>query len=465
VKRLPYDFITLTFNKAKYNFSPENSQEKKGHSTNRFVECRKRSISIINKKSLDQKQTLRGLKHVLSPLLRASFTLNGLIDLNSIVYYRRECDKTLLFIVKRKKNNSTPIKDTTMKLLKKLSEASGPPGFEDEIRDIVLKEIKGLVDEVQVDKLGNVIAIKRANVQKKGSGAPLKVMLAGHMDEIGFIVRHVDDQGFIRLNPLGGFDPKTLIAKRILIKTEKKELVGVIGTKPIHIMTDEEKKKMPKIDNLFVDVGLPADEVKKLVDIGDPVTLKQEFITFGNNVSCKSLDNRIAVWTLIRTLEELKKKKHHVDVYAVFTTQEEVGVRGAAVSAFGVEPDIGIAVDVTLACDMPDVSAKEHITKLGEGTAIKVADGGTICHPKIVRFMRDLAKKKKINHQLEILPRGGTDARGIQQSRAGAYVGALSIPTRYIHTAVETANQDDMHATVKLLTLFLTEAHKGDFQH
>lgn len=350
-----------------------------------------------------------------------------------------------------------------MKLLKTLSEASGAPGFEDEIRSLVIKELKGLCDEVRVDRLGSVIAIKRATTGKKKQ--PLRVMLAGHMDEIGFVVKHVDDKGFLRLNPLGGFDPKTLIAKRVTVRADKKDFTGVIGCKPIHVMSDEERKRMPKLTDLFVDVGLSGDEAKKCIQIGDPVTLKQEFVEM-NDLACgKSMDNRAAVWTLLRTLKALKKKQHHVDIYAVFTTQEEIGVRGAIVSAFGVEPDIGVALDVTLACDMPDSGEKDHITKLGQGVAIKVCDNGSISNPKLVRFCRELAKKKKIPFQMEVLPGGGTDARGIQLSRAGVPVITFSIPTRYIHTVVETLHKQDLQGTVDLLTHFLCEAHKGTFTY
>jgi endoglucanase len=352
-----------------------------------------------------------------------------------------------------------------MKLLKELCEATGAPGFEDDIRSIVKRELKGLADTVKVDRMGNVIAIKKAIRPKSAKGKALKVMLAGHMDEIGFVVKHIDDNGFIRLNPLGGFDPKTLIAKRVIIKNGKNEFVGVVGTKPIHIMTNEERAKMPTLEGLFVDVGLPAKTVRKKIDIGDPVTLRQDFVEFGDNVCCKSMDNRVAVWVLIETLRALKNKKPKVDTVAVFTVQEEVGIRGAITSAYGVEPDVGIAVDVTLACDMPGVPETQHITKLGEGTAIKICDSASISNPKLVTHMKDLARKRKITHQMEILPRGGTDAGGIQKSRAGVPVVTLSVPCRYVHSVVETCSKSDLHATVDLMAAFLMDAHNGDFSY
>ncbi|MDO8527882.1 MAG: M42 family metallopeptidase [Deltaproteobacteria bacterium] len=351
-----------------------------------------------------------------------------------------------------------------MKLLKELTEAFGPPGFEDEIRTVVLRELKGLADDVQIDKMGSVIALKKATAGSKKK--PLKIMLAGHMDEIGFVVKHIDSNGFLRLNPLGGFDPKTLIAKRVMVKAKNgKKMHGVIGTKPIHIMSNEEKTKMPQLKDLFVDLGLPGNEVKKNIEIGAPVTLSQEFVEYGNFVSCKSLDNRIAVWTLVRALQKINGKKLNSDVYAVFTTQEEVGIRGATASAYGIDPDVGVAIDITIACDMPDISDHEHVTKLGSGTAIKICDGYTISNPKMVSFLKKLAEKKKIKYQYEILPQGGTDAGGIQKAKAGVPVVTLSLPTRYVHSVVESADKKDLQATVDLLAAFLLEAHEGDFSY
>jgi len=357
-----------------------------------------------------------------------------------------------------------------MELLKELTEACGAPGFEDEIRQIVLRELDGLVDEVKVDKLGNVIAVKRAvtaqtRARQDIDGAALRVMVAGHMDEIGFLVKHIDEKGFLRLNPLGGFDPKTLIAKRVLVRARRQDYLGVIGSKPIHIMTEKERTQMPEIDNLFVDLGLAAATVKRHIEIGDPVTLKQDFLEFGNSVCGKSMDNRIAVWVMLRTLKAIKRRRNRVDLFAAFTTQEEVGLRGAITSAFGIDPDIGVALDVTIACDMPGVPANQHVTKLGEGTAIKICDSSAISNPKLVRHMKNLAERKKIRYQMEILPRGGTDAGGMQRTRAGVPVVTLSVPTRYVHSVVETVNKRDLKATVDLMTAFVMDAHNGNFSY
>lgn len=275
-------------------------------------------------------------------------------------------------------------------LLKRLCEASGAPGFEDRIRAIYKKEITPHVHKVETDGLGNVIALKRGS---GSTGTPRKVMLAGHMDEIGFVVRHIDDNGFLRVHALGGFDPKTLIAKRVrIINSQDEEIVGVIGTKPVHIMNAEEKKKLPELEDLFVDVGLPVAKVRDKIQPGDPVTLLQDFIQLGDYYSAKSMDNRVSIYTLIEVLRRVKD--HKVDIYAVATSQEEVGLRGAMTAAHRIRPDMGVAIDVTLACDVPGAKPEEHITHLTKGTAIKVLDSSFIASPKLVRYFRELAQKQ-----------------------------------------------------------------------
>ncbi len=339
-----------------------------------------------------------------------------------------------------------------MELLKELTEAFAPPGFEEEIREICRRELSPLVDEIREDAMGNLIALKRgrlAETERK------RIMLAGHMDEIGFLVRFVDDEGFVRLNPAGGFDPKTLIAKRLVVKGKTRKLIGLIGTKPVHIMKEEEKKKMPTLDDLFVDLGLPAEEVKAEVEVGSPAALHQSFLSWGDTATGKAMDNRVSMWVILRALQRAKAPAH--DIYAVMTAQEEVGIRGATTAAFGVNPDLGVAVDVTLACDVPGVDKKDHITKLGAGAAIKVMDSATLCHPGLVAKMRALAEDRGIPYQLEILPRGGTDARGIQMTHEGKPAITLSVPTRYVHTVVETLNVKDLEATADLLAAFLDD--------
>ena len=334
-------------------------------------------------------------------------------------------------------------------LLKELTETPGIPGWEDRVRARVLEAVKPLVYEVRTDALGNVIAHRR--------GRGPRVMLAAHMDEIGFYVRHVDARGFLRLQPAGGFDARNLFARQVVVHAREGDLVGVLnpGGRPVHLSTPEERKKVPEIREFFVDLGLPADEVKARVRVGDPVTLRQETLDLGRVLTGKAMDDRASVFLLIEALKALAGKTPAYDVYAVFTTQEEVGLRGAVTSAYGVEPEIGIALDVTLAVDTPGAPEEEAVTRLGEGVGIKVMDGASISDRRLVTSFVDLAEKKKIPYQMEVLPLGGTDAGAIQRARAGVPAITLSIPTRYIHTVTETVHKADLEAGVNLLVAYL----------
>lgn len=331
-----------------------------------------------------------------------------------------------------------------VKLLKQICEMPGTSGFEQPIRELVLKEIKSLADEISIDNMGNVIALKKGKQRKK-------VMIGAHMDEIGFIVNNIDEQGFLRFHTLGGFDPKTLTAQRVIVHG-KKDLIGVMGSKPIHVMSPEERTKMPKTTDFFIDLGMPKKEVEKFVSIGNPVTRQRELIEMGNCVNCKSIDNRVSVFILIEVLRELKNEKLPYDVYGVFTVQEEVGIRGANVAALKIQPDFGFGLDTTIAYDVPGARAEEKITELGKGAAIKIMDSSTIADYRMVEYMKKTADKNKIKWQAEILPAGGTDTAGIQRmTPGGAISGAVSIPTRHIHQVIEMADKSDIRACISLL--------------
>ena len=275
------------------------------------------------------------------------------------------------------------------KLLKKLSEAHGAPGFEYNIRNLIIEEIKDHVDSIDIDPMGNMTAIKKGKKRKK-------VMVAAHMDEIGFMVNHIDDSGFVRFGPLGGFDPKTLTAQRVIIHGTK-DIPGVLGTKPIHVMSAAERRQPAELKQYYIDLGLSKEEVVKHVKIGDSITWDQKCIDVGHTICGKSLDNRLSVFILIEILKKLKKPAY--DFYAVFTVQEEVGVRGAIAAAHSIQPDFGMGLDVTIACDIPGTSKHEYISELGKGVAIKAMDGGSISDYRLVNFLLDQAKKKKINYQ------------------------------------------------------------------
>jgi endoglucanase len=342
-------------------------------------------------------------------------------------------------------------------LLKRLSETPGVSGREERVRALVVEELKPLVDEIQVDALGNVVALKRGTGDRR-------VMLAAHMDEIGFMVKHVDEHGFVRLQPIGGFDARVLVAQRVIVHTaDGHTLRGVLtpATKPIHLLGDE-KPGTPKLEEFYVDLGMPGERVRELVDLGDSVTLDRTLERTGDCVMGKALDDRTGVFTMIEALRKLGK--HQVTILAVATVQEEVGLRGAQTSAYRVEPDVAIALDITIASDTPGMPESEAVTRLGEGAAIKVFDSSAIPNFKLVRHLRDIAEQHEIKHQLEVLPRGGTDAGAMQRARAGAPAITLSIPTRYVHTVNEMASVADLDAASTLLARYLENAHKGNYQ-
>ncbi|WP_026954682.1 M42 family metallopeptidase [Algoriphagus vanfongensis] len=344
-------------------------------------------------------------------------------------------------------------------LLKQICEIAGAPGFEKRVRDLVVDLVTPLADEVKTDNLGNVIAIKRGKNNPDGK----RVMVAAHMDEIGFIVTHVDDNGFLRFHTLGGFDPKTLTAQRVIVHG-KKDLVGVMGSKPIHVMSPEERNKLPKTTDFFIDLGMSKEEVEKYISVGDPVTRDRELIEMGDCVNCKSIDNRVAVFILIEALKQLDNPPY--DVYATFTVQEEVGLRGANVAAHSINPDFGIALDTTIAFDVPGAQAHEKVTQLGKGTAIKIMDAMTICDYRMVDFMKQTADQKEITWQPEILTAGGTDTAGVQRmGKQGAIAGAISIPTRHLHQVIEMAHKKDIADSISLLVACLEGVDQYDWKH
>ena len=344
-----------------------------------------------------------------------------------------------------------------VELLAKICEIPGASGFENKVREFVKEQVAGYVDELDIDHMGNLYAIKRGKESKS-------VMVAAHMDEIGFMVKHIDDQGFIRFHTLGGFDPKTLTAQRVIVHG-KKDVIGVMGSKPIHVMSPDERNKVAKIGDYFIDLGLPKEEVEKIVTIGDPITRERGLIEMGNCVNCKSIDNRVAVYILIETLKNLKDKEIPYDFYGVFTVQEEVGLRGAKVAGHRVNPDFGFGLDTTIAYDLPGASAHEKVTSLGEGTAIKIMDASAICDTRMVKYMKAQAETNKIKWQPEILTAGGTDTAGIQSmAKDGCITGAVSVPTRNLHQVIEMADKSDIDASIDLLITCVEKMDKFDYK-
>lgn len=349
--------------------------------------------------------------------------------------------------------------DINFDLLKRLCEAPGIPGREEAVRAIVREEMEGLVDEIEVDALGNLIG------RRRGRGGPA-VMFAAHMDEIGFMVKHIDDNGFIRLQPVGGFDPRVLPAQRCIVHTEDgRQLPGAMAleSKPIHLLSPNEMQA-PKVEQIFVDVGLSGDEVKQQVQIGDMVTMDRTVERIGNNVFGKAFDDRISVFMMLEAARALGDERVEAEIILAATTQEEVGLRGARTAAYHIEPDIGVALDITLAMDIPGAAAHEAVTRLGEGVAIKAFDSSHISNHKLISHFKQLARENDIKFQMEILPRGGTDAGAMQLSRAGMPAITISLPTRYVHTVNEMAAVSDIQAEIALLAAYMRHAHEGDYR-
>jgi len=325
------------------------------------------------------------------------------------------------------------------KLLQQLTEAFGPSGYEDNIRKLVLAEVKPLADEIKVDALGSLIARKKPSKQTKDTK---KVMVAAHMDEIGLMVSHIDANGFVRFSSIGGVFGKYVHGGRVRFLNGVQGVIGYDRFEKVH--------EAPSLDKVYIDVGATSKKDCP-VKVGDVAAFDRPYIEMGNRLVAKSMDDRVGVLVAIETLRALKSTPH--DVYFVFTTQEEVGTRGARTSAFGVDPDVGIAIDVTSSADTPNAMKMEMV--LGKGPCVKIQDSGAISDPRVVQWMIRAAEKNKIPYQREVLLFGGTDAQGIQMTRAGVPAGCLSIPTRYVHSPSEMVDYTDVQNSVKLMTAIL----------
>ncbi len=323
-------------------------------------------------------------------------------------------------------------------LIKKLVEAYGPSGFEDQMRDLIRPEIEAYADEISVDAMGNLIAFK------KGSGAGLKVMVAAHMDEIGIMVSHITKEGFLRFTNIGGVFPPTLMGNRVQFADGT---VGVISSDKI-----EKREEISPLSKHFIDVGASSKEDCP-VSVGDAAGFKRDLLIQGDRLTAKSMDDRIGCVVGIEALQRLESSPH--DVYFVFSVQEEVGTRGAQAAANGLEPDVGIALDVTLCGDTPE--ERPLAVELGKGPAIKVKDRGMIAHTGLVRIMKQRAQDAGIDYQLEVLEFGSTDARSIQIAGPGSAAGCISIPCRYVHSQSETVDAKDVEKSVQLLLEILSK--------
>ncbi len=335
----------------------------------------------------------------------------------------------------------------------KLSNACGVTGRENQIRELLAEMLRPYVDEISVDRMENLVALK------KGKPDAPKIMLAAHMDEVGLMVKTITKDGFLQFSKLGGIDDRVLAAQKVIVYTKKGCYPGVVGSKPPHIQKEDERKKIMASDELFIDAGAEGKDaaVTMGIAVGDPIGFDVKYTRLSNrNVMGKAFDNRAGCTAMVEALKLLKNCD--CTIYAVGTVQEEVGLRGAGTAAFCIDPDYALALDVTIAGDVPGVREYDTSVKLGKGPALTVYDSGTITHPKIMRWLLDSAQEEKIAIQLESGLMGSTDAARISLTRQGIPSGTISIPTRYIHAPASILNLDDLENTAKLAAAAIDKA-------
>lgn len=334
-----------------------------------------------------------------------------------------------------------------MDLMKELSTTPGISGFEEKIADIIKRELKDCTDSIEEDEMGNVIATK------KGKKNAPTVMLASHMDEIGLMVKYIDDEGYLRFSKIGGINDQMLMNQSVTIHTANGDIVGVLGSKPPHVTKPEEKDKVVKSEDMFIDIGAKdKEDAEKMVQVGDPITFNALFEDFPNDlIMGKALDNRVGCYVMMEVLKRVKSK---ATIYGVGTVQEEVGLKGAKTSAFKLNPDIAIALDTTLSGDHPGIKKEEAPAVIGKGPAIVLVDAsgrGIITNKKVKDMLIKAGDSYEIDYQLEVSDGGTTDGTAIHLTREGIPTGVLSVPTRYIHTPVSVCSRKDIESTIDLI--------------
>ena len=342
-------------------------------------------------------------------------------------------------------------------LLKELSEAFGVSGHEHEVRERIIKAIEGQVDEYRVDALGNLIALKRG----RGGGRSLKVMVAAHMDEMGLMITHVEKSGFLRFRPVGGIDDRILLAKKVVIGAQR--VPGVIGIKPVHLLKTEERNRVEKADQLTIDIGASSqEEAERAVKIGDPAAFAIEFIEVKGEglgppnglkvVKGKAFDDRVGCALLV----ELLKGDYPFELHAAFTVQEEVGLRGARVAAYAIEPDAAFVLEGTICDDLPKKKDVSPTTRLGNGPAISITDRSFIAAKGLIKLLVDTAQAEGIPYQFKQPGVGGTDAGAIHLARAGVPSAVVSVPCRYIHSPASLLSLRDFDNALCLMRAALS---------
>ncbi len=337
-------------------------------------------------------------------------------------------------------------------LLKKLTEASGVSGNEKEVRDLIISEIKDHVDEIKIDRIGNIIAYKKGRPNAK------TLMVTAHMDEIGFIVKEIDDSGLLKFMTVGGIDKRILVSKVVTVGEEK--IMGVIGAKPIHLQKKDEWTNALEIEDLYIDIGAKSKEdAEKSVNIGDYVCFHSSYIEFGDNlVKAKALDNRVGCSILIDLVKDIKD----LGFYAVFTVMEEVGLVGAGPAADEVDPDIAIILEGTVCYEMPKLDTHLVPTQLGKGPAISMIDRTTIYNPEFRNKVVEVAKRQNIPYQFRKTSMGGNDSGKIHTSKSGCLTTTISVPCRYIHSPVSVMSLEDYNNTYKLAKALVEEFEREE---
>jgi endoglucanase len=338
-------------------------------------------------------------------------------------------------------------------LLAELSEAHGTSGREEAVAAIVRRELAPAVSRIETDPLGGLCGVRAAS---PGADDAPRLMLAAHMDEIGLMVTTIEDSGYVRVIPLGGWDARTLVSQRVLVHG-REVLDGMVGVPPVHALSAEDRNRAPKLEDLRIDLGLSAERVRELVRPGDVVTRRRTFAPLGDLVSGKALDDRVGVFVLLEAMRAADPSP--VEVLATATVQEEVGLRGARVAATRQAPDIGVAIDTCPSTDGPGQSAGGG-TKLGKGAAIRIMDASAIGAHRLVAFLEALAIERDIPHQFHVSDKGGTDTQSLQLAGAGSVAGCVSIPTRYGHSSIEVCHPDDIQAAVDLVVALVESAHR-----
>ncbi|MFW6074070.1 MAG: M42 family metallopeptidase, partial [Chloroflexota bacterium] len=343
-------------------------------------------------------------------------------------------------------------RDRRLELLERLSNCFGVSGFEDDVRSLVLEEVEPYIDAYEIDPLGNLIVTKHGHSEHT-------VMLDAHIDEIGFMVTYVEESGFLRFAQTSGWDLRIVPAHRITIRSENGvDITGVIGTKPPHILSAEERSRTFRQDDLFIDIGASDDRQVAAVGVrvGSPAVIHYPFEQLNaNTVTGKALDNRAGCAVAIEALRQLEGETPELTLKVAFTVREEVGLLGATTAAYQVNPDIALVLEGTIGADTPGVPSNKRITRLGAGPAITVMDGSQIVRPEMVRLLEKLGSDHGIPHHLKLPPIGGTDGGAIQRSRGGVLSGTLSVPCRYIHSPVSIMRLEDLDHTIDLTTAFI----------